>query len=349
MNEKLIEFIETSFLASLLENENITDISFNGENIFYKDNEQGRVKSEIKISSTEASDFIRQIANLTNQQFSVTNPILDVSVDKYRISATHNSVTRKNRRSVINFSFRIGYDKLRISDDFIPQKVLNLLKLALKHKYSIIIAGMTGTGKTEFQKYLLSKLDDNTRIILIDNINELETDFFTKNLDSQTWLVTKSFTDLGFDEFIKCALRCNPDWLIVNEARGKEMLSVLNSTMSGHPTITTVHSKESSLTYNRLARMCLISNEALEFEETLIDIYDHFKFICHLKAYYDPLKKRTIRYLDSIGTNDEGNYVELYKHPNIFNKIPNSLREGLEMTVTEFNKFNQEFAGKNKK
>ena len=50
MNEKLLEYIETSFLKELLTNENITDISFNGEEIYYKDNLKGRVKSEISIS-----------------------------------------------------------------------------------------------------------------------------------------------------------------------------------------------------------------------------------------------------------------------------------------------------------
>ena len=97
MNEKLLEYIETSFLKDLLANENITDISFNGEEIYYKDNLKGRVKSEISISSNEAYSFLRQIANLTDSQFSFTNPILDVSVGRYRINGTHSSISRKNR------------------------------------------------------------------------------------------------------------------------------------------------------------------------------------------------------------------------------------------------------------
>ena len=38
MNERLLEYIETSFLKELLNNKDITDISFNGEDIYYKDN-----------------------------------------------------------------------------------------------------------------------------------------------------------------------------------------------------------------------------------------------------------------------------------------------------------------------
>ena len=127
MNLKLIEFIENSFLKELLERETITDISFNGEKLFYQDNLSGRLQSDLLVSNDEVYAFLRQIANLTDQQFSITNPILDVSVGRYRISALHSSLARKNRDRVYNFSIRIGYDKLRISDDgsFINKRAIN--------------------------------------------------------------------------------------------------------------------------------------------------------------------------------------------------------------------------------
>ena len=339
MNERLLEYIETSFLKELLNNKDITDISFNGEDIYYKDNSIGRVKSNITLNPKEPYDFIRQIANLSDSQFSLTNPILDVSVDRYRISATHLSMTRKNREPVVNFSIRIGYNELRIRDDdsFSHPFVMTLLILAIENKMSIAISGKTGTGKTEFQKYLISKMEDNTRLIIIDNINELETDYFTKNLDSQTWLLlNNNVSKLTFDDLIKSALRSNPDWIIVGESRGKEMLSILNSAMSGHPTITTLHAKDAPSTYHRMARMCMISNESLSFEDTLIDIYDHFKFIVHIKAYFDVNKKRIVRYVESLGTNVDNSYYEIYHYPDVFNKIPIFLKSDFNLSTKDW-------------
>ena len=89
---KVIEYIETSFLASLINDEEITDISFNGSEFFYVSNSKGRNKSVISVEYQLVKDFLRQIANLCEQQFSFTNPILDVSVGKYRINATHQSI-----------------------------------------------------------------------------------------------------------------------------------------------------------------------------------------------------------------------------------------------------------------
>ena len=345
MNLKLIEFIENSFLKELLERESITDISFNGEKLFYQDNLSGRLQSDLVVTNDEVYAFLRQIANLTDQQFSIANPILDVSVGRYRISALHSSLARKNRDKVFNFSIRLGYDKLRIKDDgsFINKRALSLLDEAINKKCSIVIAGKTGTGKTEFQKFLISRMNENTRIILIDNINEFETNYFKDNLDSQTRLVNNQKNN--FDDLIKNALRNNPDWLVVGEARGEEMKACLNSTMSGSPTITTMHARDSESIYHRIARMCMINSKNLVFEETLEDVKEHFKFLVYVKKIFDEKTKSYIRYVDSISTNDKGKFLEVYKYPSTFIKLPTEMRTLFEMSLIEFNKFNRRFAG----
>lgn len=345
MNLKLIEFIENSFLKELLERESITDISFNGEKLFYQDNLSGRLQSDLVATNDEVYAFLRQIANLTDQQFSIANPILDVSVGRYRISALHSSLARKNRDKVFNFSIRLGYDKLRIKDDgsFINKRALSLLDEAINKKCSIVIAGKTGTGKTEFQKFLISRMNENTRIILIDNINEFETNYFKDNLDSQTWLVNNQKNN--FDDLIKNALRNNPDWLVVGEARGEEMKACLNSTMSGSPTITTMHARDSESIYHRIARMCMINSKNLVFEETLEDVKEHFKFLVYVKKIFDEKTKSYVRYVDSISTNDKGKFLEVYKYPSTFRKLPTEMRTLFEMSLIEFNKFNRKFAG----
>lgn len=345
MNLKLIEFIENSFLKELLERESITDISFNGEKLFYQDNLSGRLQSDLVVTNDEVYAFLRQIANLTDQQFSIANPIIDVSVGRYRISALHSSLARKNRDKVFNFSIRLGYDKLRIKDDggFINKRALSLLDEAINKKCSIVIAGKTGTGKTEFQKFLISRMNENTRIILIDNINEFETNYFKDNLDSQTWLVNNQKNN--FDDLIKNALRNNPDWLVVGEARGEEMKACLNSTMSGSPTITTMHARDSESIYHRIARMCMINSKNLVFEETLEDVKEHFKFLVYVKKIFDEKTKSYVRYVDSISTNDKGKFLEVYKYPSTFRKLPAEMRTLFEMSLIEFNKFNRRFAG----
>lgn len=340
MSTKIEEFIESSFLSPLIGNNNITDISYNGEDIFYQDNQKGRVRSQILISDKEAYDFIRQIANLSESMFSVSSPILDISSGRYRINATHYSISKKRRSKVINFSIRIGYDTLRITNNnkFIPSKCLKIIDMFLENKESIIISGITSSGKTEFQKFLLSRLEKNTRIIIIDNVDELETDYFTNDLDSSSWIINDK---TSFDLLIRNALRINPDWIIVSESRGEEMLSLLNSAMTGHPTISTIHSKNIESSYSRMARMCMIKNSNLKYDETLYDIYDHFRLLIHLSKKY--VNGKVVRYVSDIGTVVNNNFYWLYKYPNFYNNLPITFKNIFNLSDDEFSKINKEF------
>ena len=71
---KLITFIENSFLSDLLEKDSVTDISYNGESIYYLDNNLGRQRRDTLVEPQLLRDFIRQISNLSEKQFSYPQP-----------------------------------------------------------------------------------------------------------------------------------------------------------------------------------------------------------------------------------------------------------------------------------
>ena len=176
MNKELVNYLETSFLYPLLKDEEITDISYNGKEIYYLHNKFGRKKSDINVSKDDVVIFVRQIANLSEKQFSYTTPSIDVSEGRYRINAVHPSIVRVDNEKSISFSIRIASKENRIlnSKSFMNAKMKDFLMDCLKKKRSIVIGGPTGSGKTELQKYLLTSLEDNTRVIVIDNVQELE-------------------------------------------------------------------------------------------------------------------------------------------------------------------------------
>lgn len=314
MNERLINYINSSFISPLLNDDEITDITYNGVSVFYVHNKKGRLKSEISVTSNEALDFIRQIANYSEKQFSYAIPVLDVSVGKYRINAVHPLIVRVNNDKSCSFAIRINSDQSRIKDDknFINEKCLKYLINCLEQEKSIVIAGPTGSGKTELQKYLLSLLRENTRVIVIDNVQELENLRSIENLDLTSWQISQNNTAATMEELIRNALRSNPDWIIVAEARGKEMNEVLNSAMTGHPIITTVHAKSIEVIPKRLAKLVLSADTSQKHEDILEDIYDHLGVYVFLGRKFDKTGN-VIRYVDSIGEINNGKLDIVYK------------------------------------
>ena len=309
---KTINYLEESFLKPLLENSNITDISYNGQDIFYVHNDYGRLKSDISISKQEARDFIRQIANLSEKQFSFLSPELDVSFGRYRFNALHQSICRKNNEECICFAIRISSSELKFDEDKkLDSGVRELLDILINSNVSIVIGGLTGSGKTELQKYLLSRMKENTRAIVIDNILELDQFVPTNELDLNIWQVDEKREAASIQNLVRNALRSNPDWLIVAESRGKEMLEVFNSSLTGHPIITTIHAFDMKSMPVRMARMVMMNDQKTAFEDIFSDISYHMRFYIYLKRKYQT-NGMVQRYISSIGYLNDHKMEEIY-------------------------------------
>lgn len=304
-DEKLKEFLETSFISPLLEKEGITDISYNGEYIFYQSNKYGRRKSEIDVTPFQVASFLRQIANYSEKQFSFLDPILDVSFSRYRINATFLSLTRVRNKKSYSFSIRIAYEGsvLENDDSFFGGNSKRILLKAINNKQSIVIGGETGAGKTELQKYLLMRLEPSSRVIVIDNVEELEMVRADDNLDLTSWVVDERNKKASYASLIKNALRNNPDYLVLAESRGEEMLDALNCVMSGHPIITTMHAKDIKAMPYRMARMAMMGEKKLEYDDLLGDIYHHFSLFVYVKR--ELIDGQVRRFIEAIARPNE--------------------------------------------
>lgn len=317
------EFLLSSFLKPYLERDDITDITYNGEFFHVQLREDGWKKIDLNVEEKEIHDFLRQIANYTEKLFSYTHPILDVSVDKYRIKAIHQAIARKGRNRVYNFSIRISSDELLIKDDgnFLPQNIVKLIKSILKSHLSIIISGRSGSGKTEFQKYILSLIEEDERVILIDNILELDDDSFkTYKADFSLWQVNETNEESSFDNLIKNALRSSPTFIVIAESRGGEMSAILNSVMSGHPLITTVHSLDAKFTPSRIMHLLNLDLKNISNSDMKADINNHFRFYFHVEQIKE--KDKFVRRLkEIIEIDDKGKSHVVYQHKKYMNPL----------------------------
>ena len=330
---KALRFIEESFLSPLINNADVTDISYNGESIYYLHNYLGRKKSDIQISENDARGFIRQIANLAEKQFSFQTPKLDVSIGRFRINAVHPSIGRKKNEHCLNFAIRATSSEpiINNSSSFLDAPLITLIKVLLQSKISILVGGLTGCGKTEFQKYLIRSIPEFTRVIVIDNILELDNLKLDHDIDINIWQADEKNKEATIQELVKNALRSNPDWLIVAESRGKEMVEVLNSAMTGHPIITTLHAMDVNGMPTRIGRMVLMNEQSQDFDILMQDIYYNFRLYVYLKR---KISKEGIvtRYIEEISEFDqEGNKHVIYEFKDDIKSIYKIRKEFLSL------------------
>lgn len=304
-NEELADYIVqetvgTGIIEEIIKDDSITDIGFNGTKLIIESNDAKRIYTrDMKISDDYIVRIIQKFANAVGKDFTPKQPVLDAVFDNMRINAVHRSLSPYGT----TMSLRISRPKLALNEnnfkDFAPDFMYGFFKSAVEVRSNIVIAGETGTGKTELQKLLISFIPFEQKIIMIEDVLESHVKEMFPNKDIVSWITNSGTT---ITTLIKAALRNNPVWIIVSETRGEEAYEMIQATLSGHYIITTLHASKAHAIPRRLVNMSKIGYSVSEaaLEE---DIKKNFHFGVHIKKLR--YKGVTIRYLSEVIEFDE--------------------------------------------
>lgn len=303
-------------IEQILEDESITDISFNGNELWLQSNLFGRKKYEKSFSQQEAYILIEKISLVSQRPFNIVNPILDVEYDLLRINAIHESISKQGR----SFSIRVLKANNVINKDNFPapEDIFSFLCKSVRERKNIIISGVTGSGKSELQKFLIGKTEPNDKIVLISDNDELKINKLYPEKDIYTWITRGEFSsdvNIDFTKLIKPALRYNPEWLIIGESRGEEAFDMLNAATTGHSIITTLHSKSAKEIPLRLLNMCSESQKKINEKTLLNNIYQVIDIGIHMDTYFtdEGLIRRYIKQI-CLYSKEKGEFItdEIY-------------------------------------
>ena len=89
------------------------------------------------------------------------------------------------------------------------------------------------------------------------------------------------------------------------------MLDVLNSSLTGHPIITTLHAFDIKSMPHRMVRMVMMNEQKMAFDDIYADISYHMRFYIYLKRKYNA-RGFVKRYISSIGYLDKDKMEEIY-------------------------------------
>ena len=310
--------LEQSFLAPFLVQEDITDITFNGEQLFYLSSRTGRQPLPLKVDFMMCYTLLKQLANLLHQPFTYSEPILDMSVGHYRIHAIGPTWTRKHHRPSVSFSIRIHRYHDYIPNLFLEEGtfIYRFLQAWIGEQRSVVITGKTGVGKTQLQKELLRLMPMHTRVIIIDNILELD-GLPSLHLDMTLWQVQDA---KQYHTMIVAALRSTPDWIILAESRGKEFHDVYESVLTGHPILTTLHSASAMEGYTRMQHLLSLTEDYPHVD--LATLQQHFPCVIHLEKNW--IQGQYQRSIDHMLVYDGGKLVR-WDHLKLYSKTIKTL------------------------
>lgn len=255
-------------LTELLENDFVTEIMVNGINDIYVEIDGKLVKDESIsfINDTHIIRTIQRIVQPLGRTIDATNPMVDARLkDGSRLNAVIPPLSLSGPVITIRkFSKRMETidDLLRLGT--MTANMAKFLEACVKSKLNIIISGGTGSGKTTLLNILSSFIDEEERIITIEDAAELK--LHQKHVISlETRMVNyEGEGEITIRDLVRNSLRMRPDRILVGEVRGKEAFDMMQAMNTGHEgSITTLHSNSSEDSINRLETMMLMNDMEL--------------------------------------------------------------------------------------
>lgn len=324
MNESIFDKLDFGPLKPLLDNDDITDISYcNGGQIWIRSLTQGSIRIEIPECTPEFMEKLAfQCSNVMGTTFNNAKPFLDAESSELRLNFVHQSIATNGIACVLRKTpakIRLKKDNL-IKDDYFTNDIHDILIKCVEGHCNIIVCGETGSGKTEFVKYLASHTKENEKIITIEDTLELHLD---KIFPQRDIVAMKTNNVASYTDVLVTCMRQNPKWILLSEVRSAEAVSaVRNSISSGHNILSTIHAdKASAIPY----RLYSLMETDLDVDQFLNTIYRYIQLGVHIKAYYSKKYGKFHREVDEVTEFyvDENNICQTHTiYRKLFDKEP---------------------------
>ena len=278
-------------LKQFLDNDDVTDISYsNNGQVWVKTLSKGVYRVEnTGIDNTLIEKIAFQCANTMGKSFNMANPFLDAESAELRLNFVHDSIARNGVALLVRKTpakIRLKKEQI-IEDDYIRLDIHDFLIKCVEGHCNILVSGETGSGKTEFIKYLASHTKENEKIITIEDTLELHLDRIYPQRDI---VAMKTNNIASYSDVLVTCMRQNPRWILLSEVRSAEaVMAVRNSISSGHNILSTIHADKASSIPSRLYSL-LESN--LDLEQFLRSIHRYVQLGVHVKGYYSKERQK---------------------------------------------------------
>ena len=227
-----------TLLEDILSDPKITDILLDGHSKVLVEKDGALVESpQLFNSEAEVTHWARSIMSVHGSRLDIAKPISEVTVETtsglLRIHAVLSGECSKRTQVSIR---RHALSSLTLEDLFhagsLSQSHLETIRRIVNSRENFVIIGGTGSGKTTLLKSMLNEVL-HERVITIEDAPEL-------NLSGNNIsLVTRASNHEGvgaisLSQLLREALRMRPDRLVIGEARGEELLVLLQAMNTGH-------------------------------------------------------------------------------------------------------------------
>jgi len=277
--------VDFGAIQEYLDNDDVTDISYsNGGQVWLKTLSKGVYRIENPaVNNAFMEKMAFQCANSMGKSFNMANPFLDAESDELRMNFVHDSIARNGIAVLIRKTpakIRLEKDKI-IKEDYIRLDIHDFILKCVEGHCNILVSGETGSGKTEFVKYMAAHTKFDEKLITIEDTLELHLD---KIFPQRDIVAMKTNNIASYADVLVTCMRQNPRWILLSEVRSAEaVMAVRDSISSGHNILSTIHADKAESIPSRLYSLL---ESSIDMDQFLRSIHRYVQLGVHVKGYY---------------------------------------------------------------
>ncbi|MDJ1015285.1 MAG: CpaF family protein [Paracoccaceae bacterium] len=278
-------------LEPLLKDDTVNDILVNGPQQVFVER-----AGKLELTDTTFKDekhllrIIDKIVSAVGRRVDESNPYVDARLaDGSRFNAMVPPIAVDG--SLVSIR-KFKKEKLSVDDlvnfGAFTEEMAAYLQAAVATRLNVIVSGGTGSGKTTTLNALSSFIDNDERILTIEDTAELQLQqIHVGRMESRPPNVEGKGA-VSQRDCLRNALRMRPDRIIVGETRGEEVIDMLQAMNTGHDgSMTTIHANSARDAVSRLENMISMAGIEMPIKATRSQISSAVNLIVQASRLQD--------------------------------------------------------------
>lgn len=261
------EIVGLGPIEALLADATVSDILINGPSTVYVERNGRLEKTLIRFrDNAHLLNTINRIVARVGRRIDESSPMVDARLpDGSRVNAVIPPLTLDGPvMSIRRFGTGVIAPTDLMRTGTLNRNMLQFLSCAVQARCNILISGGTGAGKTTLLNALSGFIQEDQRIITIEDAAELRLQQpHVVRMETRPPNI-EGRGEVTIRDLVKNGLRMRPDRIVVGEVRSAEVLDMLQAMNTGHEgSMTTVHANSADDAVTRLVSMMSLAGAKL--------------------------------------------------------------------------------------
>jgi len=254
-------------IEPLMNDTDVSDVLINGPDSVFIERNGLLERTDIRFANDEhLIHFIQRLVGRAGRRIDEVSPMVDAKLpDGSRLNAVIPPLALRGPTvSIRRFKSKgVTFEDMVRTGSLTPE-MADFMVACVRGRMNIVVSGGTGAGKTTMLNNISRFIPESERVVTIEQTAELQLQQRDVVALETRPPNVEGRGEISQRDLLKNSLRMRPDRIIVGEARGGEVLDMLQAMNTGHDgSMSTVHANDTRDALDRMELMIALSGVEL--------------------------------------------------------------------------------------